>query len=463
MTDNIQQLLFERSQLTNIRVYFIGIGGIGMSALARFFHQNGAIVSGYDRHRSELCQKLESEGIAIHYEDSLELLDKNANIVIYTPAIPKDMHELNFYKDNGYKLMKRSEILQWITEGTFNVCIGGTHGKSTITSLVSHILRDSQFGCNAFLGAISVNYGTNFWKDEHAVSVVEADEYDRSFLRLSPNVAVITAMDADHLDIYGTLENVQQAFIDFSKRIRPEGCLIVKKGLAKENELVADNKFTYSFNDVSADYRAENLRVENGSYIYDVITPAGTIKDITLHLGGIHNIENSLAAIAVSQFVKIEESLIRNAIAFFRGVKRRFEYLIKDDKHVLIDDYAHHPEELRALLEGVKTLYKQKIVAVFQPHLYTRTRDLADGFAKSLDIADEVILLPIYPARELPIEGVDSQLILDKMNIQNKRVLSKEEVIATIQSENPPLLVMCGAGDIDELIPLVKKELENNI
>lgn len=460
MAKDIQQLLLDRKSLDGSVIYFIGIGGIGMSALARFFKYNGANVYGYDRHRSPLCIQLESEGVHVHYEDDLELVRKDADVVIYTPAIPKDMQELNFYREHNYKLMKRSEILQWITEPTFNICIGGTHGKSTITTMIAHILRHSGYGCNAFLGAISVNYNTNFWASERAVSVVEADEFDRSFLRLSPDVAVITAMDADHLDIYGTEEKVQEAFVQFAQRIRKGGCLIHKKGLTKDKELDADFHFTYSLDNVQADYHLQQLVVENGAYRYDIVTPNGILKDIVIHLGGYHNIENSIAAIAVAQFLKIDAAAIKEAIVDFKGVKRRFEYVVRNENHVLIDDYAHHPAEIEALLKGVKSLFKQKMMVVFQPHLYSRTKDLADGFAASLDHGDEVVLLPIYPARELPMEGVTSEMILDKMTIQNKAVLSKDQMLEKIKNEKPALVVMCGAGDIDTLIEPVKEILE---
>lgn len=460
MAKDIQQLLLDRKSLEGCTIYFVGIGGIGMSALARFFKDKKAEVCGYDRHRSELCAELEAEGIDIHYEDSLELLRKDADIVIYTPAIPKDMHELNFYQQGNYKLMKRSEILQWITEPTFNICISGTHGKSTITTLVAHILRHSGYGCNAFLGAISVNYNTNFWSSERAVSVVEADEFDRSFLRLSPNVAVITAMDADHLDIYGTEEKVQEAFVQFSQRIRKDGCLINKKGLAKDAELNADFHFTYSLDNATANYHLQKLEIENGAYKYDIVTPNGVLKDTVIHLGGYHNIENSIAAIAIAQFLQIEDNAIKAAISDFKGVKRRFEYVLRNENQVLIDDYAHHPAEIEALLKGVRSLFKQKMTVVFQPHLFSRTKDLADGFAASLDHGDEVILLPIYPARELPMEGVTSELILDKMQLDDKCVLDKDAMLERIRKEKPGLVVMCGAGDIDALVEPVKKILE---
>lgn len=457
----LQNSLQLNESLAGFNIYFIGIGGIGMSAIARFFLWKGAIVQGYDRGSSFLTKELESEGATIHYSDDVALLNEDADIIIYTPAVPADMSELVYYRTQGYSVLKRSEILQWITEGSFNICIAGTHGKSTTTTLIAHILRDSGHGCNAFLGAISVNYNTNFWGNESKhISVVEADEFDRSFLRLSPNVAVITAMDADHLDIYGTVDAVQDAFVQFSQRIRPDGCLINKTGLAKQNDLTADHHYTYNLADVTADYHAVNIRVEEGSYVFDIVYPDGILKDIVFHLGGYHNIENAVAAVAVAHFVKIEDAQIKKALASFKGVKRRFEYVLRNDRHVLIDDYAHHPAELHALLHGVKTLYKEPITVVFQPHLYSRTRDLADGFAKSLDMGDEVIILPIYPARELPMPGVNSELILGKMKINNKKVLSKEDMVEYIKKAQPKVVVMCGAGDIELLVPKVKDILK---
>ena len=451
-------------------VYFIGIGGIGMSAIARFFHAGGVKVSGYDKTPTVLTKELEASGIAVHYTANVELIPKKVDLVIYTPAIPAGQEELVYYRENGYKVVKRSDVLQIITESSFNICIAGTHGKTTITTMVGHLLRHSGFGCNAFLGGIAVNYGTNFWSSEKNVCVIEADEYDRSFLKLSPNVAIITAMDADHLDIYGTAEAMEDAFIDFSKRVRPGGLVVKQFGLKRGKELVADNMLTYSLQNESADVYAANIRMMNGSYEFDVLMKDNVLENVKLNMGGMHNVENAIAAIAVASSLEIENDKIKAAVESFKGVKRRFEYVIKNDRLVFIDDYAHHPEELRALINGAKTLFRQKkCTVIFQPHLYSRTRDLADGFAEVLDLADEVILLPIYPARELPIEGVNSEMILEKMNSERKRVMTSEQLMNWIKNdfakilnkEFGEILITAGAGDIDMLIAPIKNELKD--
>jgi UDP-N-acetylmuramate--alanine ligase len=443
--------------------YFIGVGGIGMSALARYLLSLGKKVSGYDRTRTQLTIELEEDGIEIHYEENVDVIPKDVDVVVYTPAIPANHQELVYYREHNYKVVKRSDVLQWITESSFNICVGGTHGKTTITTMIAHILRDSGYGCNAFLGGIAANYGTNFWSSERNVCVVEADEYDRSFLKLVPDVAVITAMDPDHLDIYGTAEEVENAFVQFSRRIKEDGCLVNKYGLSRSNELNATRHYIYSFVESEADVYASNIKVENGSYKYNVKHKDWTVSDIVLHMGGLHNIENSVAAITVAKYLGIDNEKIKNAVASFKGVKRRFEYLLMNDEHVLIDDYAHHPEELKALISGVKSLFKDETCTmIFQPHLYSRTRDLADDFAESLDMADEVILLPIYPARELPIEGVSSEMVLNKMQLDKKKVLSKEEMLSWVKTNQPKLLVMCGAGDIDTLVEPVKQLLQSD-
>jgi len=451
-------------------VYFIGIGGIGMSAIARFFKSRGATVSGYDKTVTALTTELEASGIAVHYEENVELIPKDADLVVYTPAVPQEHAELMYYRSNGYKVVKRSDVLQIITESSFNICIAGTHGKTTITSMVAHLLRDSGYGCNAFLGGISVNYGTNFWSSERNVCVVEADEYDRSFLKLNPDVAIITAMDADHLDIYGTAEAMEQAFIDFSKKVKKGGLLIRQFGLKRGKELKAENHITYSLQNESADVYAANIRMMNGSYEFDVVIKDKTIEGVKLNMGGMHNVENAVAAIAVASSLEIDERKIKAAVEGFKGVKRRFEYIIKNERIVFIDDYAHHPEELRALINGAKSLFRQrKCTVVFQPHLYTRTRDLAEGFAEALDLADDVILLPIYPARELPIEGVSSEMILEKMKKENKAVMGKEELlewvkkdyIKNVNKEFGEVLITAGAGDIDMLVEPIKNILKD--
>lgn len=437
-------------------LYFIGIGGIGMSAIARYFKSKGYAVSGYDKTPTALTQQLQAEGIDIHFEENLEIIPKKVDMVVYTPAIPASHAELQFYLNHNYKLVKRSDILKLITESSFNICVAGTHGKTTVSTMIAHILRHSGYGCNAFLGGIAANYNTNFWSNEKNVCVVEADEYDRSFLKLSPDVAVITAMDPDHLDIYGTAGEFENAFILFARQVKPGGCLITKYGL-NHNENFSDQKHTtYSLNNSNADVYAGQIKVENSAYVFDIISQNWALKDVKLYMGGLHNIENIVAAIAAAKYVNIDDKKIKDAIADFLGVKRRFEYVLKNEKHVLIDDYAHHPEELRALITGVRSLFTQKLTLVFQPHLFSRTKDQADGFAAVLDMCDEVILLPVYPARELPVEGVSSEMILKKMTIKDRKVLSKEELTQWVEATMPQLLVMAGAGDIDALLQPVK-------
>ncbi len=440
-------------------LYFIGIGGIGMSAIARYFKSKGVEVSGYDKIQTPLTHQLEAEGINIHYEENIALTPKEADMVVYTPAIPADHAELQFYLKHNYKVVKRSDVLKIITESSFNICVAGTHGKTTVSTMTAHILRYSGFGCNAFLGGISANYDTNFWSSDKNVCVIEADEYDRSFLKLSPDVAVITAMDPDHLDIYGTAEEFEKAFIQFSQKVKQGGCLVTKYGLKPDAEFNAQTDTTYSFNNTEADVYAGEIRVENGAYVFDVIAKDWTLTGVKLYMGGLHNIENIVAAITVAKYLNINDEKIKNAVADFRGVKRRFEYVLKNEGHVLIDDYAHHPEELRALITGVRSLFTQKLSIVFQPHLFSRTKDQANGFAEVLDTCDEVVLLPVYPARELPIRGVSSEMILEKMTLKDRKVLSKEDMKQWVRETKPKLLVMAGAGDIDVLLQPVKEIL----
>ena len=443
-------------------IYFAGIGGIGMSALARCFNMRGVKVSGYDKTETALTKKLVQEGIEIHYEDDVTLLDKNADVVVYTPAIPSTQKEINYFKENNYTLLKRSDVLGLLTKDTFNICVAGTHGKTTTSAMIAHILKDSGFGCNAYLGGIAANYDTNFWVSTNQVSVVEADEYDRSFLKLQPDVAIITAMDADHLDIYGTAEKMEDAFIEFSTKIKSNGCLILKHGLKRINDFKINDTCTYSLNDKDANIHVENLQIKNGAYEFDVVNNYWTLTNVVLNMGGLHNIENVIAAIGVAKYLKIEDDKIKLAVASFAGVKRRFEYIIKTLEVVFIDDYAHHPEELRALITGAKELFPQKkYTVIFQPHLFSRTKNLADGFAEVLSIADETILMPIYPARELPIEGVTSELILNKMTNKNKSIKSNTEVLEWLKNNKQEMLITAGAGDIDALVQPIKRIIEN--
>jgi UDP-N-acetylmuramate--alanine ligase len=441
-------------------IYFIGVGGIGMSALARYFKAKGATVAGYDKTSTVLTRTLEAEGIHIHYDDNMTMAPAAPDVVVYTPAIPAHHTELNYYRNHGFTVVKRSDILQWITANSFNICVAGTHGKTTVSSMIAHVLRDTGYGCNAFLGGIAANYNSNFWSHENNVVVVEADEYDRSFLKLSPDIAIVTAMDPDHLDIYGTAEEVEKAFVQFSQKVKQGGCLITKYGLSKEKEFTVPDHCTYDLNNSLANIHVNNLVVENGSYRFDVVNNYWTITDVVLNMGGLHNIENVLVAIGVAKYLKIDDAKIKSAVASFKGVKRRFEYALKTAEHTVIDDYAHHPEELNALISGVRSLYPNtKLTLVFQPHLFSRTKDQATGFATSLAKVDELILLPIYPARELPMEGITSEWLLAQVQMNNKQVMLKDDIVKYIDAHQPELVVMAGAGDIDTLVAPIAKLL----
>ena len=457
------------------KVYFVGIGGIGMSAIARYFQSLGVRVSGYDKTQTPLTATLEAEGMDVHYSEEVDRIPKDVDLVVYTPAIPKEHAELVYYQNNGFRVVKRSDVLQAISADSFNICVAGTHGKTTISTMIAHVLRHSGYGANAFLGGISVNYHTNFWSSERNVCVIEADEYDRSFLKLTPDIAVITSMDADHLDIYGDETSMQDAFVGFGSKVKSGGLLLSKFGLKRTREIKADRKLTYSLQNDAADIYAENIRISEGGYEFDVRVKGELLSSFSLRIGGMHNVENVLVAIAVAHELEIDAEKIRAAVAAFAGVKRRFEYILPPEEKkpgayvqpVLVDDYAHHPEELRALLKSVRSLFPQRrITAVFQPHLFTRTRDLAEGFAEVLAIADRVILLPIYPARELPIDGVTSAMILDRIDREDKQILEKDAFLNWMEAHRPDkefgeVIVMAGAGDIDALVLPVKQILEN--
>jgi UDP-N-acetylmuramate--alanine ligase len=435
------------------KIYFIGIGGIGMSALARYFHSIGVKVYGYDKTSTPLTRLLEEEGMQVSYKDETEGIPEGIDGVVYTPAIPANSIILNYFRSKDFLLWKRSDVLQIISEGSFNICIAGTHGKTTMSTMTAHLLRHSGFGCNAFLGGISANYNTNFWSHPNNVCVIEADEYDRSFLKLNPDIAVISAMDADHLDIYGTAEAMEEAFIDFSEKIKPGGTLLSRFGLERSASLAGTIHYTYGVEEPAADIHAENIRKKDGAYEFDVYHNSWKLKDVVLNMGGMHNVENSVAAIGIAHELGISDEKIIAAVGAFRGVKRRFEYVVKNEKQVYIDDYAHHPEELRALISGAMGLFPgKKCTVIFQPHLFTRTRDFADGFAESLDLADEILLLPIYPARELPIEGVDSNMILTRMTKKSRQLISKDGLLKWLTGNQSELLITAGAGDIDQLV-----------
>jgi UDP-N-acetylmuramate--alanine ligase len=452
-------------------VYFLGIGGIGMSALARYFKSQGKFVMGYDRTSTALTTELQMEGIDVHFDDNsmeiphiVRLGDKSKILVVYTPAIPKDSRELNWLNDNGYTIMKRSQVLGLITEHTKTIAIAGTHGKTTTSSLVAHILMDSGIGCNAFLGGITSNYNSNLLLSPTSEwTVVEADEYDRSFLTLSPTISAITSMDADHLDIYGSLDYMHESFNLFARKLSNDGTLYFKKGLPVLTEGAAFEWKEYSI-EKDAEFKAENIRIENGNYYFDLVIAEsnalhkynGELKNMELGLPGRHNVENAIVACAIALQVGVTPTQLRTALANFRGVKRRFEYRLKRSDLIIIDDYAHHPEELRACISSVKELYPTaKITGVFQPHLFSRTRDFADEFAVSLGLLDEIILLPIYPAREQPMPGIDSQMLLDKISKSSKILVEKSELLAELKRNEREVIVLLGAGDIDALVPQV--------
>lgn len=475
VTFDIKDLLAAPAGTRNL--YFIGIGGIGMSALARYFHSKGVVVSGYDKTETSLTKQLVAEGMHVHYHEDVDRIPKEVDAVVYTPAVPKDHAELLYYQAGDYIVLKRSDILGAITRDSFNICVGGTHGKTTVSSMIAHILRHTGFGCNAFLGGIATNYNTNFWSSNNNVAVIEADEYDKSFLKLSPDVAVITAMDADHLDIYGTEEEMQKAFVAFGNKVKEGGLLFTRFGLPKAREINVANKLTYSTGNDAADVFAANIKIVEGGYRFDVHLPAEIITGVELKMGGMHNVENAAVAIAIAHHLEIDVEKIKAAVAQFKGVKRRFEYIIPlQEKRagaytypVMIDDYAHHPEELKALLKSVRALFPQrKITVTFQPHLYSRTKDFAKAFSDSLNIADALLLLPIYPARELPMEGVSSELILKNIDKGKGKIIAKEDLLQYMQAyaknidkEFGEVIVTAGAGDIDALVQPLKKIIEN--
>ena len=430
-----------------------------MSAVVRYFNSIGISVSGYDKTQTPLTDALVLEGVSIHFEDNADLFPSDIDVVVYTPAIPVDNRIFNYCKSLDMPLLKRSDMLQLISENSFNICIAGTHGKTTTTAMVGHVLRDSGFGCNAFLGGISSNYNTNFWSNANNVCVIEADEYDRSFLKLSPDVISISSMDPDHLDIYGTAKEMEDAFVAFSNKLKPGGLLLYKKGIARVGEFKASGQLSFGAEDSDASIHVDSCIVNKGAFEYSVAGPGWILDNLCLHMGGMHNVENSLVAIAVAKFLGIDDDRIRSAVASFKGVKRRFEYIHKSENCVYIDDYAHHPAELNALLTGVRKMFpSKKCTLIFQPHLFSRTRDLAAEFAESLDLADEVILLPVYAARELPIPGVDSSLIAGQMK-SKVSLCSLEEIPEWISDKTPELIITAGAGNIDTLVEPIRKIL----
>ncbi len=444
--------------LSNIHnVYFVGIGGIGMSALARYFVANNKQVAGYDKTKTAITNDLETLGISIHFNDDVKqiascFLNPKTTLIVYTPAVPRTHNELLYFQEKNFTVLKRSEVLGIITKHTICLAVAGTHGKTTTTSILGHLLKECAVEMTAFLGGISENYNSNLILQGSKVSVVEADEFDRSFLALSPDYACITSMDADHLDIYKTAETLQKSFITFSKQLKPKGKLFIKKGLPLSG-------ITYAV-DADADYSATNIRIQNGSYLFDIKTPTTYHKDFMFSLPGRHNLSNALIAIAMAIEFGCLPNALAKALASYRGVKRRFTYQIKTDELVFIDDYAHHPEEINAVHQAVSEMYPNtEVLVIFQPHLYSRTKDFAEQFAESLSKFNTVLLLDIYPAREAPIKGITSQWLLDKIYSVNKKLISKTNIVSEIQKSKAKVIITLGAGDIGELVSSIKEQL----
>ena len=442
------------NQINN--VYFIGIGGIGMSNLARYFKNLGKQVVGYDKTPSALTNELVESGIAIHFEDNINLIPTDFyvenTLVIVTPAVPITHSEWNYFTERDFQIQKRSEVLGLITKDTFCFAVAGTHGKTTTSGILGHIMYESGADVTAFIGGIVENYNSNLIGSGKTITVVEADEFDRSFLHLHPNIACITSMDADHLDIYGTSEAIEESFVEFANKVEDKSNLFITNKLPIEGVICAVNE--------DAVYKAFNVRVGDGSYIFDVQTPTEVITDLHFGLPGRHNLMNALMAIAMANLFGTPTVAIAKAIASFKGIKRRFSYQIKTENKVYIDDYAHHPTEINAVHQAVRELYPgKKVLAVFQPHLFSRTRDFADDFAKSLSAFDEVILLDIYPARELPMAGVNSQWLMDKMTNNSKILVTKNDLIPSILASDASIIVTIGAGDLGELVPTIKKSI----
>ncbi|WP_159019248.1 UDP-N-acetylmuramate--L-alanine ligase [Algibacter sp. L3A6] len=444
--------------LNNIHnIYFIGIGGIGMSAIARYFNANNKLVAGYDKAQTEITDALVELGMQVHFDDDIKQIDlaflnSENTLVVYTPAVPKDHSELNYFKANGFNVLKRSEILGLITENTICLAVAGTHGKTTTTSILGHLMHECQVELTAFLGGISENYNSNLILKGTEVSVVEADEFDRSFMTLSPDFAGITSMDADHLDIYGDASELKKTFEDFTKRLKPNGKLFVKNGLPLKG-------ITYGIED-NSDYAVQNIKIINGAYVFDVKTPTTVLENLEFNLPGRHNLSNALLALAMAVEYGCPYQQLAKALASYKGVKRRFTYQIKTDSLVYIDDYAHHPEEINAVHQAVREMYPSKsVLAIFQPHLFSRTKDFIDDFAQSLSQFDELMLLDIYPARELPIEGVTSEWLLSKVTSEKKQLVSKANLLAEIKKSKAQVILTIGAGDIGEQVKHIKKEL----
>ncbi|WP_291109146.1 UDP-N-acetylmuramate--L-alanine ligase [Flavobacterium sp. UBA6195] len=436
-------------------VYFIGIGGIGMSALARYFQYIGKKVVGYDKTPTQLTDELQAVGLEIHFEDNINLIPTDFyvenTLVIVTPAVPVSHSEWNYFIERGFTIKKRAEVLGIITKDTYCFAVAGTHGKTTTSSILGHVLYESGVDVTAFLGGIVENYNSNLIGSGKTVTVVEADEFDRSFLHLHPNVSCVTSMDADHLDIYGDAASIEESFREFAAKTPSENLYIIK-GLPLEGNTIGVNN--------DADFSAQNIRIENGFYVFDVKTPTEVVKNVKFGLPGHHNLTNALLAFAMAKSYGVSNEKIINALASFKGVRRRFSFQIREEKLVYIDDYAHHPTEINAVHQAVRELYPgKKIIAAFQPHLFSRTKDFVDGFAESLSQFDEILLLEIYPARELPMEGVNSTWLLNKINNPNKKLVNKDQLFTVFENSDADVFVTIGAGDIGELVKDLKKAL----
>lgn len=442
------------------KIYFIGIGGIGMSAVARYFNERGAEVHGYDKTETSLTKKLVEEGMKIHYNEDLNKIPEGVDVVVFTPAVPADHAELVWFRENNFEVIKRAEALGIISRGMKTIAIAGTHGKTTTTSITTHVLKVGGVDCSAFLGGIAQNFSSNFVAGKSDWVVVEADEFDRSFLHLDPDLAVVTSIDADHLDIYGDHETMlETGFRAFARKIKPGGELIVQHSLT-DNFPGFEN--VQSFGVLGGAYCAENIRVEDGFFVFDYKSEKETIKDIRFTLPGRHNIENATAAITIALKLGVNAESIKKALASFKGIKRRFDIIYRDEQVVYIDDYAHHPSELKAAIGAARELFPgKKLTGIFQPHLYSRTNDFAEGFAAALDGLDEVLLLDIYPARELPMEGVTSAIIFDKMKMVEKLQLTKEHLMEALEVKELEVIMTLGAGDIDRFIDPIKDFLGN--
>ncbi|MEM6965455.1 MAG: UDP-N-acetylmuramate--L-alanine ligase [Bacteroidota bacterium] len=442
------------------KIYFIGIGGIGMSALARYFNSRSIEVFGYDKTETTLTKKLVSEGMKIHYDDDIAQIPEGVDLVVYTPAIPKSHSELNFFWDHNFPVKKRSEVLGMISRSRKAIGVAGTHGKTSTSSILTWLLKVGGVDCTAFLGGIAQNFGSNYIHGKSEWVVIEADEYDRSFWQLNPDISIILSMDEDHLDIYGDKATMHQGFYEYANKTKDGGFVFVKDGLRMPFSKVG---ITYGqFGIESGSYRAEKVRVENGHFVFDFKSSIENVDNIVFTLPGKHNVENATAAIAVAQQLGVKGAAIKKALASFKGIKRRFERIFSNEKVVYIDDYAHHPSELKVAIEAAKMLFPNKtITGIFQPHLFSRTRDFVDGFAEELDKLDEVILMDIYPARELPIPGVTSEIIFEKMNIPNKVLVTKATLMDELKSRNVEVLLTLGAGDIDTFVKPIKYLIEN--